>query len=133
MVKVSIVEDENAAAQILKEYLVRYSSDRGTEFDIHTYENGMQFLMNYDMSTDLVFMDIELPNLNGIETSARLREIDSVVGLVYVTNMAKYAIEGYAYHAVHQEAGGKIRWCHGDLRGKRCILPVYLLLQSGCT
>ena len=100
VVKVSIVEDENAAAQILKEYLVRYTSDRGTEFDIHTYKNGMQFLMNYDMSTDLVFMDIELPNLNGIETSARLREIDSVVGLVYVTNMAKYAIEGYAYHAI---------------------------------
>ena len=40
MVKVSIVEDENAAAQILKEYLVRYTSDRGTEFDIHTYKRN---------------------------------------------------------------------------------------------
>ena len=40
MVKVSIVEDENAAAQILKEYLVRYTSDRGIEFDIHTYKEA---------------------------------------------------------------------------------------------
>lgn len=100
MIKVAIVEDEKAAAQVLQEYLQRYSSDRGAEFDIHTYENGMQFLMNYDTNTDLVFMDIEMPNLSGIETSARLREIDSVVGLVYVTNMAKYAIEGYAYRAI---------------------------------
>lgn len=100
MIKVSIVEDEKAAAQLLREFLERYSFDRGTEFDIHTYENGMQFLMNYDTDTDLVLMDIEMPNLNGIETSARLREIDPVVGLVYVTNMAKYAIEGYAYRAI---------------------------------
>lgn len=100
MIKVAIVEDEQAAAQVLQEYLQRYSSDRGAEFDIHTYENGIQFLMNYDTNTDLVFMDIEMPNLSGIETSARLREVDSVVGLVYVTNMAKYAIEGYAYRAI---------------------------------
>ena len=100
MIKVSIVEDDKAAAQTLQQYLERYSSDRKTEFDIHVFENGMQFLINYDTNTDLVFMDIEMPNLNGLETSAQLREIDPVVGLVYVTNMTKYAIEGYAYQAI---------------------------------
>ncbi len=100
MIKVAIVEDEQAASGLLKQYLERYSADRNTEFDIHIFENGMQFLVDYDPNTDLVFMDIEMQVMNGLETSARLREIDPVVGLVYVTNMAKYAVEGYAYHAI---------------------------------
>ena len=100
MIKVAIVEDEKAAAETLQQFLERYSSDRNTEFDIHFFENGLQFLIDYDTNTDLVFMDIEMPNQNGIETSAKLREIDPVVGLVNVTNMTKYAIEGYAYQAI---------------------------------
>lgn len=39
-------------------------------------------------------MDIGLPGLNGMETAARLRTIDQSVMLIFVTNMAQFAVPG---------------------------------------
>lgn len=47
-------------------------------------------------------MDIELGtnHLNGMEVSKKLREIDNDVLLIFVTNMAQFAIEGYSVDAL---------------------------------
>ena len=55
---------------------------------------------NYHMDADLIFMDIELPGINGIETSHQLRAADPVVALVFITNMEQYAINGYEVDAL---------------------------------
>ena len=60
----------------------------------------MDFLEAYRPDFDLVFLDIELPLLNGIETARRLRELDSVVALVFITNMEQYAVNGYEVDAL---------------------------------
>ena len=49
---------------------------------------------------DIVFMDIELPGINGMEAAHRLREIDQQVILIFVTNMAQFAVKGYEVDAL---------------------------------
>ena len=65
-----------------------------------SFSNPADFLNPYRSDYDLILMDIELPLFNGMEVARRLREIDSVVTLVFITNMEQYAINGYAVDAM---------------------------------
>ena len=49
---------------------------------------------------DIIFLDVEMLHLDGMETARRIRELDSDVLLIFITNMAQYAIKGYAVGAL---------------------------------
>lgn len=95
MINVAIVEDEDNAAELFTEYLKRFSKQYGTEIRAERFTNAISFLTGYGGNFDIVFMDIELPEMNGMDAAAKLREIDMSVTLVFVTNMAQYAVRGY--------------------------------------
>ncbi len=99
MIKTAIVEDEQPAYQTLKEYLERFGKENNVEFSITHYSEGLSFLEECE-GYDLVFMDIELPNLNGMDIATKLREKDTRVALIFVTNMVQYAIRGYSVDAI---------------------------------
>ena len=92
---VAVVEDEKRERELIKKYLASFGEERGVVFNVHEFEDGLSFLSDYKSIYDVVFMDIELPGMNGMEASRRLREIDGNIVLVFVTNMAQYAIRGY--------------------------------------
>lgn len=100
MIKVAIVEDEAAAADTVRSFLARFSKERGMIFTVDVFDNALMFLDSYRPGYDLVFMDIELPDLNGLEASRILRDIDNVVTLIFVTNMAQFAVKGYEVDAL---------------------------------
>ena len=99
MVSVSIVEDDAVYADVLKRYLARYQEEYGTQFQVSHYTTGADFLEHYTPDTDLVFMDIELPGINGMDTAISLRKVDQLVALVFITNLTQYAIQGYSVDA----------------------------------
>lgn len=99
MINVAIVEDEIEMQKVLKSYFDEFYKQFKQQFHIVCFDNPLQFLSNYNANYDLVLMDIELPHMNGIEVSHKLREIDKNVTLVFVTNMAQFAVEGYTVNA----------------------------------
>lgn len=99
MIKTAIVEDEEPAFQTLKEYLEKFGKENNVDFSITHYSEGLSFLEECE-GYDLVFMDIELPNLNGMDIATKLREKDARVALIFVTNMVQYAIRGYSVDAI---------------------------------
>ena len=48
----------------------------------------------------VALLDIDMPQMNGLEAAGKLREIDSAVVIVFVTFLAKYATRGYKYDAL---------------------------------
>lgn len=98
--KIAIVEDDNIAANILTEYLNRYAGTYSEHFDISRFASAESFLYKYVPQFDLVFMDIELPGINGMDACRELRKTDAAVTIVFVTNMAQYACNGYEVDAL---------------------------------
>lgn len=100
MIKIAIVEDSATDARLLREYAESALGELDERCEISVYDSAVKFLDSYRGNSDIVFMDIELPALDGMKAAARLREIDSDVVLIFVTNMAQYAVNGYAVDAM---------------------------------
>ena len=101
MISVAIVEDEKAYGEQMAKFIFNYGKERGEKFEVFRFMNGEDFLRTCASKRyDVVFMDIILPEYDGLEISRRFREIDGQAALVFVTNMAQYAIIGYEVDAL---------------------------------
>jgi DNA-binding LytR/AlgR family response regulator len=99
MIKIAIVEDEQEAVDKLETFLLKYFDSIGEKIEIKCYKNGIVFLTNYKGDFDIIFMDIEMPHMNGMECAAKLREMDKVTLLIFVTNIGYMAPQGYEVEA----------------------------------
>lgn len=99
MFKIAIVEDNAAAAEKLKCFLERFAGENKESFELMVFGEADSFLDGYRQIYDMVFMDIELPGTNGLEAARRLRLVDKKVTLIFVTNMARFAVKGYEVDA----------------------------------
>ena len=97
--RTAIVEDEDAAARDLEECLKRYCGKRGITCSTERFRDGRAFLEQYSPRYDLIFMDIRMPEVDGMAATQRLRELDRVTALVFVTSMVQYAVKGYEVDA----------------------------------
>lgn len=95
MLSIAICEDETAAAEALEKCIQAYCDANGIPFRVNAYANPILFLTDYKANYDLIFMDIEMPDLDGIQVSHKIRELDEEVPIVIVTNMKKMALRGY--------------------------------------
>lgn len=100
MYRVSIVEDNEEAGNILLKYLKEYELQRDVSFKVSLFKDALDFLQTFRNNYDLIFMDIELPDINGMEVVRKIRAQDSKVIVIFVTNMAQYAIKGYEVDAM---------------------------------
>ena len=99
MYRILIVEDTPAEADILRSYLQKYASEKNLSFSISVLPSALEFINSRHVA-DLVFMDIDMPGVNGMEAAEILRTYDTETPIVFVTNLAQYAVRGYAVDAV---------------------------------
>src|SRR5699024_6989805 len=78
----------------------RYGEESGEEIQFTIFRDGTETLRQYRPIFDIIFLDIEMPGLDGMSTAEQIRKFDSDVVLVFVTNMAQYAIRGYSVGAL---------------------------------
>ncbi len=99
MLHVAVVEDNDRDAEYLLSHLKRYGRENNMEIEAKRYVNGILFLEQYRGDFDLVFMDIDMPAMNGMNTAKALREMDAHVVLIFVTALARFALNGYEVDA----------------------------------
>ena len=66
---------------------------------MRTFSDGAQLVFDYRPDYDILLMDIEMPKLSGMDAARQVRALDPAVTILFVTNMAQYAIDGYSVQA----------------------------------
>ncbi len=99
MINIAIIEDSQEDFEYLARGIQEYSKSSGEAVTVRHYESALRFLDEYKFNCDIIFMDIELPDINGVLASEKLRAKDNDVALVFVTNLAHLAIKGYSVSA----------------------------------
>lgn len=100
MIKIALVDDDEELQKELKNQINRYFEESNISFCVSSFFSGEEFLSNYKVNSfDIIFMDIQMKKLNGIETCVELRKLDESVIIIFLTNLAQYAINGYEVNA----------------------------------
>lgn len=100
MINIAIVEDEDGAAATLEGYIKQYGKDKNIDFGITRFPNAVVFIEGYKAGFDLIFMDIRMPYMSGMDAAKLLRKNDPLVPIIFITSLAQYAIEGYSVNAI---------------------------------
>lgn len=130
--KIAVVDDVPRDAQLLVQYLNQFQEEQGTSMQIRPFYSSIDFLEEYDGTYDIVFLDIEMPGSDGLTTAREIRGRDDAVAIIFITNMAQYAIHGYEVNAIDfmikpvgyfnfaQKLGKAMRFLHR--RSQRTVL-----------
>ena len=98
--QVAIVDDEESMRRQLAEYVQRYAEESAMQIKTVTFPSGDAFLRDYRSDYDIIIFDVDMPGTNGIDTAKQLRKTDADTVILFVTNIAQYAINGYEVDAV---------------------------------
>lgn len=100
MFKIAIVEDQEETRESLNRFVRQYAQEQGLQVEISLITDGAEIAEHYTPGFDIIFMDVEMPRLDGFGAAEAIRAVDADVVLVFVTNMAQYAIRGYEVDAL---------------------------------
>lgn len=101
MLRVAIAEDQKEVAEELRGYIERYAGENGISAACDWFPDGAQLLSRITgTGYDIILLDIEMGQVDGLETARQIRTKDRKVVLAFVTNMAQYAIKGYEVDAL---------------------------------
>ncbi len=99
MVRIAIVEDEESMRKALAGHIERFFKERKAEYILEEFSDALKLLDKYSGDFDLIFMDVDMPYVNGIEASEKIREVDKSTMIIFVTNLIQYAVKGYRVNA----------------------------------
>lgn len=100
MISIAIVEDEDSCAKQMEEYLARYADESGEVFETVRFCDGDEILENYRAQYDIILMDVQMKFMDGMTAAEEIRKVDPEVVIIFITNMAQYAIRGYEVDAL---------------------------------
>lgn len=93
--RVAIVEDEAEQTALLKRYLRTFAEENDIDLAIEAFSDGIGITNPYVPKYDLIIMDIQMRYQDGFKTAQIIRELDSQVVIMFITNMIQYALKGY--------------------------------------
>lgn len=99
MIRIALVEDDKQMTLELIEVTQRFFKENNVKSEIYTFANAEDFLCDFKNNYNLILMDIDLPNMDGMNAVQHLRETKSDTMVIFVTSLAQYAIEGYKVNA----------------------------------
>lgn len=96
-IRIAIAEDETVTRQMLQTYLASFS-----HVDVvATVNNGRELLETLEqINPSAVFLDVEMPELDGLSTAAALRESNKYIYIVFITGYPQYATNAFQLEAV---------------------------------
>lgn len=96
---ISIFEDQQIFADSLTMLIKKWSEKFKICTDIKYYNDGSQISENIINTSDIIFMDIEMNQMDGMSASKIIRSFNKNVPIVFVTNYKHFVFDGYKVDA----------------------------------
>lgn len=100
MIRIALVDDEAKHRAALEKHLAAFFRGKEEAFRCVAFSDALDLLSSYDSSFDIIFLDIDMKLSNGMEAARRIRKMDDQVVLIFATQLAQYAVEGYLVDAL---------------------------------
>lgn len=103
MLHIAIIEDEQIHTELLADYLSAWGRERGQEISIQEFTSAERFLFVWGETKDfdVLFVDIQMAGMNGVEMAKKVRREDEAIAIVFTTGIAEHMEEGYEVEALH--------------------------------
>lgn len=98
--KIAIVDDDAAYRRLLRTFAEQYARESGETLETITAADGAAFVSDYQADCQVIFLDVEMPLMDGIATARCIRKLDQSVQIIFLTNYSQYAINGYEVNAL---------------------------------
>jgi len=101
--KIAVIEDEPAHSQLLNTYLAAWSDQKKIPVESFLFPSAESFLFAWEEEKDydLLFVDIQMKAMNGMELAKRIREENEEIAIVFTTGIDDYIEEGYEVEAMY--------------------------------
>lgn len=98
MLKIAVCDDEMYMVDKIEMYILKYGKDNNLDFQIDKFYNGMD-LLNSDKEFNLVFLDIQMDEMDGIMTGKLIKSRNMSTPIVYITSFADESQRAHKVHA----------------------------------
>ena len=100
MIRIAVVEDEELYAEQLQNYISKYAEERKKQIKVTWFQDEEDIVSGYKGEYDIILLDIQMRFMDGMTAAEKIRELDSEVVLMFITNMIQYAVRGYEVDAM---------------------------------
>ena len=95
---IGVCEDNSLHLNLVKGYIDDFFNEFNN-YEVLEFVSGEDLLSNYPNNIDLLFLDIQMNGLNGMDVARRIREFDNNVEIIFTTSVLDYVCEGYEVNA----------------------------------
>lgn len=99
MIRVAICEDEREIQLLIEDYIKEILKSINVEYEIQKYNSGEELLECNLKNIDILLLDIQMGQLNGMDTARKIREVDNKMEIIFITSLIDYIQEGYEVRA----------------------------------
>ena len=102
-IEIAVCDDEQIYIDRIVKYIEVYSEEYELDINVTAYNSGNSLLKDIEddqSKYDIIFLDVEMPNIDGVDTARKIRKITKDVIICFVTSYDKYAIQAYGVEAL---------------------------------
>ncbi len=100
MLRIGICDDESKCLLDTKQMLEKWSAVTSSQLKIDCFNNGDTLIRESNLvHYDIVFLDIIMPLLNGMDVAKELRSRDKTVKIIFLTTSPEFALQSYSVKA----------------------------------
>ena len=98
MIHIAICDDEQHMSDHIKAFVSDFFRKKNREIHLRTFSNGEE-LLNYDGQIDILFLDIQMKDMDGMETARKLRADKFRGFLIFITVLKEMVFQSFEVQA----------------------------------
>lgn len=100
MLRIAVVVEDNECSSALKLHIDRYCKEKGEEARVISFSDGIDIVSDYSAGYDVIFLDVAMKHMDGIQAAKYIRMKDKNVIIVLIADDIRYALKGYSVEAL---------------------------------